>query len=186
VAAAGNAVRLQGEAVIFKYLVVQRTLMPLNVYLQVAAPDKAHRVISNLGHCIKNNAAANLFNRDFDIRNYGVTRYLKVYLYDYDAVEALTDMNVRTNTDRVDGEEGIPDWYFEPGLVFLPEEIEAGLRVGDRELRRAFRAEHGDLLTVRYWEDMQAAHRTGHVPGIHTYPESCYLHEESLADAADE
>lgn len=186
VTAASNAVRLQAHAVIFKYLVVQRTLMPLNVYLQVAAPDKARRVIGNLGHCIKNNAAANLFNRDFDVRNYGVTRYLKVYLYDFDAVESLTDLKVRTNTDRFDGEEGIPDWYFEPGVVFLPEEIEAGLRVTDRELRRAFRAEHADLLTMRYWEDMQAAHRSGQVPGIRTYPESCYLDAACPAGAADE
>lgn len=185
-AAAGNAVQLQDGAVIFKYLVVQRTLMPLNIYLQVAAPDKARRVISNLGHCIKNNAAANLFNRDFDIRNYGVTRYLKVYLYDFDAVEALTDMKVRTNTDRIDGEEGPPAWYFEEGFVFLPEEIEPGLRLADRALRRAFCAEHGNLLTVRYWEDMQAAHRTGQVPGIRTYPESCYLEGESFVEAADE
>ena len=186
VVAAGNAVRLHGDAVIFKYLVVQRTLMPLNIYLQVAAPDKALRVISNLGHCIKNNAAANLFNRDFDIRNYGVTRYLKVYLYDFDAVEALTDMKVRTNTDRIEGEEGPPAWYFEQGFLFLPEEIEPGLRLADRELRRAFRAEHGDLLTVRYWEDMQAALRVGQVPGIRTYPESCYLDGEGLVDTADE
>lgn len=185
VSAAGNAVQLQGDAVIFRYLVVQRTLMPLNIYLQIAAPDKALRVISNLGHCIKNNAAANLFNRDFDARNYGVTRYLKVYLYDYDAVEALTDVKVRTNTDRIDGEEGPPDWYFEPGFVFLPEEIEAGLRIASRELRRAFRDEHGELLTVGYWEDMQAAHASGKVPGIHTYPESCYL-EGVRAQAADE
>ncbi len=186
VAAAGNAVRLQGDAVVFKYLVVQRTLMPLNVYLRGAAPDKACRAISNLGHCIKNNAAANIFNRDFDARNYGVTRYLKVYLYDFDAVEALTDVKVRTNTDRVDGEEGIPDWYFEPGFVFLPEEMESGLRVDDRELRREFRASHGDLLTVRYWQDMQAAHRAGQIPGIRTYPESCYLDDAQTRIIADE
>lgn len=186
VTAAGNAVRLQGDAVIFKYLVVQRTLMPLNIYLQVAAPDKALRVINNLGHCIKNNAAANVFNRDFDVRNYGVTRYLKVYLYDFDAVEALTEVKVRTNTGRIDGEEGIPDWFFEPGYVFLPEEIEAGLRVAERDLRREFRAEHGDLLTTRYWESMQAAHRGGQIPGIRTYPESCYLESPPAGLVADE
>jgi len=184
--AAANAVQVQGDAVIFKYLIAQRTLMPLNVYLEGAAPDKALRVISNLGHCIRNNAAANLFNRDFDARNYGVTRYLKVFLYDYDAVEPLTDMKVRTNADRIEGEEGPPDWYFESGYVFLPEEMEAGLRIPDRELRRAFRAEHAELLTVRYWQAMQEAHRTGHVPGIHTYPESCYLRAEYLAGGADE
>lgn len=184
--AAGNAVRLQGKAVIFRYLVVQRTLSPLNIYLRTAAPEKARRVISNLGHCIRNNAAANLFNRDFDARNYGVTRYLKVYLYDYDAVEALTDMKVRTNTDRVDGEEGPPDWFFESGFVFLPEEMEAGLCIADRELCRAFRTEHAELLTVRYWEELQAAHRSGRVPGVRTYPESCYLRTERVEDVGDE
>ena len=184
--AAGNAVRLQGNAVIFRYLVVQRTLSPLNIYLRTAAPEKARRVISNLGHCIRNNAAANLFNRDFDARNYGVTRYLKVFLYDYDAVEALTDMKVRTNTDRVDGEEGPPDWFFESGFVFLPEEMEAGLCIADRELCRAFRTEHAELLTVRYWEELQAAHRSGRVPGVRTYPESCYLRGEYVEDGGDE
>jgi isocitrate dehydrogenase kinase/phosphatase len=184
--AAGNAVRVHDNIVIFKYLVVQRTLMPLNIYLQVAAPDKARRAISNLGHCIRNNAAANIFNRDFDVRNYGVTRYLKVYLYDYDAVETLTDLKVRTNTDRVDGEEGIPDWFFEPGIVFLPEEIDEGLRVDDRDLMRDFRAEHGDLLTVTYWEEMQAALRAGQVPGIRAYPELCHLGDPADEPFADE
>jgi isocitrate dehydrogenase kinase/phosphatase len=185
-AAAGNAVRLQGDAVVFKYLVVQRTLMPLNVYLKIAAPEKARRAINNLGHCIKNNAAANIFNRDFDARNYGVTRYLKVYLYDFDAVEALTDVKVRTNSDRVDGEEGIPEWFFEQGFVFLPEEMEAGLRVDERELRREFRAAHGDLMTVKYWQEMQAALRAGQIPGIRTYPESCSLSDTPDGVIADE
>jgi isocitrate dehydrogenase kinase/phosphatase len=184
--AAGNAVRLQGDAVVFRYLVVQRTLMPLNVYLKMAAPDKARRAINNLGHCIKNNAAANIFNRDFDARNYGVTRYLKVYLYDFDAVEALTDVKVRTNSDRIDGEEGIPDWFFEPGFVFLPEEMEAGLRVDERELRREFRAAHGELMTVQYWQEMQAAHRAGQIPGIRTYPESCSLGDTPSGIIVDE
>jgi isocitrate dehydrogenase kinase/phosphatase len=186
VTAAGNAVRLQGDAVVFRYLVVQRTLMPLNVYLKIAAPDKARRAINNLGHCIRNNAAANVFNRDFDARNYGVTRYLKVYLYDFDAVEALTDVKVRTNTDRVEGEEGIPEWFFEAGFVFLPEEMESGLRVDDRDLRREFRAAHGELMTVRYWEDMQAAHRSGQIPGIRTYPESCHLGDSPAGASGDE
>src|SRR5438045_9610618 len=100
----------------------------------------------NLGFCIRNNAAANVFNKDFDIRNYGVSRYLKVYLYDYDAVETLTDVKVRTNRDRCDGEEDVPSWFFEPGVTFLPEEIEAGLRGRNRQLRRVVRAADEDLL----------------------------------------
>lgn len=175
VAEASNAVRLQGSALVFKYLVVQRKLTPLNVFLKAAPEDKAIRAMTNLGYCIRHNAASNVFNKDFDVRNYGVSRYLKVYLYDYDALEVLTNVKVRTNLEREEGEEEVPGWYFEPGVVFLPEEIEVGLRVDDRRLRRAFRAAHSELLTVEYWERLQQKLRAGEVPGIVTFAESCYL-----------
>jgi isocitrate dehydrogenase kinase/phosphatase len=172
---AGNSAQLQGRALVFKYLIAQRKLTPLNVFLEGAPEDKAVRAMVNLGFCIRNNAAANVFNKDFDARNYGVSRYLKIYLYDYDAVEALTDVKVRSNRDRCDGEEDAPAWFFEPGLIFLPEEIEAGLRVRNRALRRAFRTAHSDLMSVEYWEGLQQALRAGQVPGTHTFPETCHL-----------
>jgi isocitrate dehydrogenase kinase/phosphatase len=184
--AATNAVQLQDDALVFKYLVVQRKLTPLNVFLATAAEDRATRAIVNLGYCIRNNAAANVFNKDFDARNYGVSRYLKVFLYDYDAVETLTDVKVRTNRDRLEGEEEIPGWFFEDGVVFLPEEIESGLRVGNRALRRAFRAAHGELMTVEYWERLQQELRAGEIPGIHTFPESCYLSDPGVETVANE
>ena len=172
---AGSSVQLQGPAVVFKHLIVQRKLTPLNVFLESAPESKALRTVLNLGFCIRNNAAANVFNKDFDVRNYGVSRYLKVYLYDYDAVETLTDVKVRTNLDRCDGEEDVPDWFFEPGVIFLPEEIEAGLRLSNRALRRAFRAAHADLMTTQFWQDLQKALSAGEVPGIRTLPEQCHL-----------
>jgi isocitrate dehydrogenase kinase/phosphatase len=183
---AGNSARLQGRALVFRYLIAQRKLTPLNVFLESAAEDRARRAIINLGFCIRNNAAANVFNKDFDARNYGVSRYLKIYLYDYDAVERLTDVKVRTNLHRCEGEEEVPGWFFEPGVVFLPEEIEAGLRVRNRALRRAFRDAHTELMSVDYWERLQQALRAGQVPGIHTFPESCHLGDPGAAATATE
>jgi isocitrate dehydrogenase kinase/phosphatase len=184
--AATNSVQLQGEALVFKYLIAQRKLTPLNVFLETAPEDRAVRAMINLGFCIRNNAAANIFNRDFDIRNYGVSRYLKIYLYDYDAVETLTDVKVRTNRDRYDGEEDVPDWFFEPGVIFLPEEIEVGLRVRNRTQRLAFRKAHADLLTLEYWEGLQRTLRAGEIPGIHTLPESCQLRDFGAETIATE
>jgi isocitrate dehydrogenase kinase/phosphatase len=184
--AAGNSVQRQGRALVFRYLIAQRKLTPLDVFLESAPASRAERAIINLGFCIRNNAAANVFNKDFDARNYGVSRYLKIYLYDYDAVEALTDVKVRTNRDRCEGEEEIPAWFFEPGVVFLPEEIEAGLRVRNRALRRAFRNAHAELMTVEYWEGLQQALRAGEVPGIHTFPESCQLEDFGAQTIATE
>jgi isocitrate dehydrogenase kinase/phosphatase len=183
--AAGSSVQRQGRALVFRYLIAQRKLTPLDVFLESAPAAKAERAIINLGFCIRNNAAANVFNKDFDARNYGVSRYLKIYLYDYDAVEALTDVKVRTNRDRCEGEEEVPAWFFEPGVVFLPEEIEAGLRVRNRALRRAFRAAHAELMTVEYWEGLQQALRAGEVPGIHTFPESCQLEDFGAQTATE-
>lgn len=172
---AGNALQVQDGAVVFRYLIVQRRLTPLPVFLESASAAEAARAMVNLGYCIKNNAAADIFNKDYDARNYGVSPYLRVYLYDYDALEPLTRVKVRSNLDREDGEEDVPPWFFEDGVVFLPEEIESGLRIHDRALRRHFRHSHGDLMTTDYWRQLQEALLAGQVPAVRTYPEDCDL-----------
>ena len=168
---AGESVSLRDDAVILKHLIVQRRVRPLPVFLQDATPEEAREVIVNLGHCIKNNAAANVFNKDLDARNYGVSRFQKVYLFDYDALEPLTRVKVRSNAGRFDGEDDVPDWFYEDGVIFLPEEIESGFRIHDRGMRRLFRDVHGDLLTTGYWERLQHDLDRGQVPSIRLYPE---------------
>ncbi|MCP4329221.1 MAG: bifunctional isocitrate dehydrogenase kinase/phosphatase [Alphaproteobacteria bacterium] len=173
--AASENVSLYLGNVVFRHLIVQMKMSPLPVFLETAPPTDAETAVRNLGQCIKNNAAANIFNRDLDGRNYGVSKILKVYLYDYDAIEPLTEVKIRSNLDRIDGEEDVPDWFFEEGFVFLPEEMEVGLRIDDRNLRRLFREVHGDLMTSAYWTRIQERLRDGRVPRIHTYPAECRL-----------
>ena len=168
---ASETLSLEGHRVLLKYLIVQVRVTPVPVFLVRCTAVEAETVIVNLGHCIKNNAAANVFNKDLDARNYGVSRYLKVYLFDYDAVEPLTGIKVYSNQDREEGDEEVPDWYFEEATVLLPEELEANLQFPDRSLRRLFREVHGDLLTVEYWERMQRELRAGRVPELFVYPE---------------
>lgn len=175
---ASESVHEDGEGLVFKYLIVQRKLTPLPVYLENATQRQAETAMVNLGYCIKNNAAGNIFNRDLDARNYGVTSYLKVYLFDYDALEELTDVKVRTNTDRIEGEEDIPDWYFEDGVVFLPEELTTGLCLPHRELRRRFSDEHWLLHTTGYWEGIQRDLEEGKVPSVAVYPDTEKLSAE--------
>lgn len=172
VAEAPSNVSVVGDGVVFKHIITQMKLEPLHVFLETASREDAETAVVNLGTCIKNNAAANIFNKDLDGRNYGVSRILKVYLFDYDAVEPLTEVKIRTNVGRVDGEEDVPDWFFETGTVFLPEEMMAGLRIDDRGLRRLFADTHPELMTVAYWEGMQRALAEGKVPKVRAYPES--------------
>ena len=175
-AEASETVSLHGDAVVFKYLIVQPRMTPLPIFLENADERQVRYVLESLGDCIKNNAAANIFNKDLDARNYGVSHFLKVYLFDYDALEVMVDVKIRSNLDRFDGEEDIPDWYFEDGVIFLPEEIEAGLCIRDREQRQMFREYHGDLLTAGYWENLQYELSQNQVPAIKVYPDTCRLH----------
>jgi isocitrate dehydrogenase kinase/phosphatase len=172
---ASKTVSQQRDMIVFKYLIVQPRMTPLPVFLENAGAREVRIVIESLGDCIKNNASANIFNKDLDARNYGVSHFLKVYLYDYDALEVMVDVKIRSNLDRIDGEEDIPDWYFEDGVIFLPEEIEAGLCINDREQRQLFREFHSDLLTTDYWETLQDELGQNLVPAIKVYPDSCRL-----------
>ena len=169
---ASETVSLHGDDVIFKYLIVQIKLTPLPIYLEDATEKQAETAITNLGYCIKNNAAANIFNKDLDARNYGIGSYSKVYLFDYDALEKLTEVKIRTNLDREDGEEDIPDWYFEDGVVFLPEELISGLCIRQRWLCDFFARRHAKLLTTEYWTEIQNDLLKGTIPSVSVYPDN--------------
>ena len=174
---ASETVSLYGDDVIFKYLIVQIKLTPLPVYLENATERQAQTAITNLGYCIKNNAAADIFNRDLDARNYGISSYSKVYLFDYDALEKLTEVKIRTNLDREAGEEDIPDWFFEDGVVFLPEELVSGLCIRQRWLCDYFARRHAKLLTMDYWVEIQNDLLAGTIPGVSVYPDNERIRE---------
>ncbi len=172
---AAQSVQVDDEGVLVRSLIVQLRIVPLPVYLTSARHDQIVDAMVSLGRCIRNNAAINVFNRDLDSRNYGVGRYGRIFLFDYDAVEKLTDVKIRTNTDREPGEEALPDWVFEDGTIFLPEEIDYGMQFGNTFALQTFREVNGDLLGVQYWEAMQQSLQRGEVPELSMYPQSCRL-----------
>jgi hypothetical protein len=169
-------VQVDDDGVFLRSLIVQMKIIPLPVFLETATEAETREVIISLGHCIRNNAATNIFNKDLDSRNYGVGRYGRVFLFDYDAVEKLTDVKIRTNSDREPGEEAVPDWFFEDGNHFPARGARARHAARDTRARRIFREENADLLTVEYWEDVQQKLLRGEIPGLRVYPDSCKLH----------
>ncbi|HEY5263366.1 MAG TPA: isocitrate dehydrogenase kinase/phosphatase AceK regulatory subunit [Steroidobacteraceae bacterium] len=172
---AAGSVQVVEDSVYLRSLIVQLKIVPLPVFLETAGEDEINAVIISLGHCIRNNAATNIFNKDLDSRNYGVGRYGRVLLFDYDAVEKLTEIKIRTNSDREPGEEAVPSWFFEDGVIFLPEELEHGMQFRNDYARRCFRRENADLLTLEYWLDVQQKLQRGEVPGLRMYPDSAKL-----------
>jgi isocitrate dehydrogenase kinase/phosphatase len=181
-----QSVQVEADSVLLRSLIVQLKIIPLPVFLEHADETETREVIVSLGQCIRNNAATNIFNKDLDSRNYGVGRYGRVFLFDYDAVEQLTEVKIRTNVDREPGEEAVPDWVFEDGVVFLPEELLHGMQLMNPYARRCFRTENDDLLRVEYWLDIQRRLLRGEVPELSMFPESCKLPSESAADEFSE
>jgi isocitrate dehydrogenase kinase/phosphatase len=178
---AAGSVQVDGDSVFIRSLIVQIKIVPLPVYLEQASESEIRTVIVSLGNCIRNNAATNIFNRDLDSRNYGVGRYGRVLLFDYDAVEKLTDVKIRTNLEREPGEEDVPGWFFEDGVVFLPEELEYGMQLKNDLARRLFRRVNADLMGVEYWLNVQRHLERGEVLELRVYPDSSKL----VADAAE-
>jgi isocitrate dehydrogenase kinase/phosphatase len=172
---AAGSVQVDRDGVYLRLLIAQLKIVPLPVFLETAGEDATRAVMVSLGHCIRNNAATNIFNKDLDSRNYGVGRYGRVFLFDYDAVEKLTDVKIRTNAGREPGEEAVPEWFFEDGVIFLPEELEHGMQFKTSHARRCFREENCDLLSVEYWHDVQQKLLRGEVPGLQMYPDSTKL-----------
>jgi isocitrate dehydrogenase kinase/phosphatase len=172
---ATRSVQVDAEGVLVRSLIVQLKIVPLPVYLESASNDETRAAMVSLGDCIRNNAATNIFNKDLDSRNYGVGRYGRVLLFDYDAVEKLTDVKIRTNRDREAGEDTPPDWFFESGTIFLPEELESGMQFRNRHARKCFREENADLLEVAYWRDLQERLQRGEIPALSMYPDSARL-----------
>ncbi len=178
---AAGSVCVEGDSVLIRSLIVQFKITPLPIFLESASDAQIEEAMVSLGRCIRNNAAANIFNKDLDARNYGIGHYGKVFLFDYDAVEQLTDVKVRTNLDRIDGEDDPPAWFFEQGVVFLPEELEPGLRLHSRTARRHFRHHNADLLRPEYWRDLQRRLEAGEVIGLELYPEARRLGQGSVS-----
>jgi len=172
---AAGSVQVDQDGVYLRQLIVQMKIVPLPVFLETADEDATRAVMVSLGHCIRNNAATDIFNKDLDSRNYGVGRYGRVFLFDYDAVEKLTDVKIRTNSGREPGEEAVPEWFFEDGVIFLPEELEHGMQLKSSYARRCFREENSDLLSVEYWQDVQQKLERGEVPGLRVYPDGTKL-----------
>jgi isocitrate dehydrogenase kinase/phosphatase len=174
-AQAAGTVHVEQDAVFMRSLISQLKIVPLPVFLDSANESETRTVIISLGHCIRNNAATNIFNKDLDSRNYGVGRYGRVFLFDYDAVEKLTDVKIRTNADREPGEEVLPSWFFEDGVIFLPEELEYGMQLKNDFARRCFRKENSDLLSVHYWQEVQQKLLRNEVPELKMYPDASKL-----------
>lgn len=159
--------------IVIRHLYTERRLRPLDLYLREAPAEAAEAAVIEYGTAIRDLACANIFPGDLLLKNFGVSRHGRVIFYDYDELALLTDVRIRAlPRARNDEEEMSAEPFFsvderdvfpEQWLPFL---VPAG------PLREVFLREHGDLLTVDFWQEMQRRQETGEIPDFYPYPQT--------------
>jgi isocitrate dehydrogenase kinase/phosphatase len=166
----GGTVRVEGDQVYFRHLYTERRVTPLNLYLRQVDEPRAVDAVLDYGQAIKDLAAANIFTGDMLLKNFGVTRHGRVIFYDYDELCLLTECRFREipRSHHDEDEYSAEPWFPVGESDVFPEEFRAFLSLPGKP-GEAFKAVHGDLLTVEYWRRMQRLAEEGEVVDIFPY-----------------
>jgi isocitrate dehydrogenase kinase/phosphatase len=177
---AGRTVHHLAGSVAIDHLYTERLMTPLDVYLRRSDPESARRIVLDYGQAIKDLAAANVFPGDFLLKNFGVTRHGRVIFYDYDELCLVTDCRFRRIPQATHPEDELSaqSWFSVAEEDVFPEEFPRFLGLGP-ELLETFRAAHGEVFEVEFWEDMQRRQQAGEIMDFFPYPASRRLGSDS-------
>jgi isocitrate dehydrogenase kinase/phosphatase len=167
---AAHSVHEDGADLVFDHMYVERRMTPLNLYLRDAAPEAAVRVALDYGQCIRDLACTDIFPGDLLLKNFGVTRHGRVIFYDYDELCRVTDCNFRDLPQAANDEDEMraEAWFYVAENDVFPETFMRFLAFGDAE-RAALLRVHAEILTAKYWRDVQRRLREGEVVEVLPY-----------------
>lgn len=162
---------VEGDSLVVKHMYLERRLTPLDMFLATASSSAKREAVSQLGNCLRDLAAANIFPGDMLPKNFGVTRYGRVVCYDYDEMGPLTDFNFRNfPAPRDDADElAAEPWYGVGPADIFPAEL-ATFMFTDQESRQMYHEENADLSAPEFWEAQQARARAGQIGEFFSYP----------------
>jgi isocitrate dehydrogenase kinase/phosphatase len=177
----GNSIELTDDEVVIKHLYIERKMTPLNMYLEQEQDESNVRnALDDLGLCIKQIAAANIFPGDMLQKNFGITRHGRVIFYDYDEICYMHQRQFRA-LPKSDDPYAIDTLSVGPTDVF-PEQFEHFI-VGKKHLKTVLKELHPDLMTCEYWLALQAKASEGEVQHFTPYAESKRLTHASSSVA---
>lgn len=150
---AAGSIEISGDELIIKHLYIERKMTPLNLYLQQEqSPQKIERALDELGLCIKQIAAANIFPGDMLHKNFGITRHGRVIFYDYDEICLMHQRTFR-DLPTSDDPFAMDTLSVSPEDVF-PEQFEHFI-VGKRSFKEILKRLHPELMQPSYWRQLQ-------------------------------
>ena len=166
----GSLIEDDGEVLVIHHMYIERRMIPLNIYLQEAAPEQVAHAVVEYGNAIKELAAANIFPGDMLWKNFGVTRHGKVVFYDYDEIEYLTDCKFRRVPQaRTEEEEMSAEVWYAVGPKDIFPETFGPFLLGNAAVREVFLQHHGDLLDAAFWQGHKERILAGFVHDVFPY-----------------
>ncbi|WP_077279118.1 bifunctional isocitrate dehydrogenase kinase/phosphatase [Thioalkalivibrio denitrificans] len=177
---------IEGDVLFIRHMYIEKRMVPLNVYLEDAPPEKARTALDDWGRAIKQLMAVNIFPGDLLFKNFGVTSSGKVVFYDYDEICYLTECNFRkippprTPEDELSSE----PWYAVGPHDIFPEEFPTFLTT-DPQQRRLLRELHPELFDYSYWQQRQKEVENGVYGDVFPYPRRVRFPRPEAAPAQD-
>ncbi len=168
-----SSLEFDGDRVVIAHLYIEKRMSPLNEYLSGASDARRRHAIDEFGRAIRDLAGANIFPGDMMLKNFGVTRHLRVVFYDYDEIRYLTECNFRHIPPAPSPADELlsQPWYsVGPDDVF-PEQF-AEFFFSDPESRRLFYRNHRALIDPDFWIGMKRRILSGDQPDVIPYPEA--------------
>ncbi|HEX4233723.1 MAG TPA: bifunctional isocitrate dehydrogenase kinase/phosphatase [Caldimonas sp.] len=158
------------DTLVIRHVYIERRMIPLNIYLQEAAPEQVAAVVVEYGNAIKDLVRANIFPGDMLWKNFGVTRHGKVVFYDYDEIEYLTTCNFRRVPEaRTEEDELASEVWYKVGPKDVFPETFAPFLLGNPAVREVFLAHHADLLEPAFWQGHKQEILAGYVHDVFPY-----------------
>jgi len=159
-----HSVHRDGADLVFDHMYVERRMTPLNLYLRDAGPAAAARAALDYGQCIRDLACTDIFPGDLLLKNFGVTRHGRVIFYDYDELCRVTDCNFRDLPQAQNPEDEMRGeaWFYVADNDVFPETFMRFLAFGEAERATLLRV-HAEILTAKFWRDVQRRLREGEV-----------------------
>jgi isocitrate dehydrogenase kinase/phosphatase len=147
---------------VIEHLYIERRLLPLNLFIEHADPNRVRQALLEYGNCVRELASANIFPGDLLLKNFGVTRLGRVVFYDYDELCELTDCRFRRMPAPRDDDEEMSS---EPYVVadkndIFPEQFPTFL-IPPGIPRQLFLSLHAELANPAYWTAQQDRVKAG-------------------------
>ncbi|MEM9455410.1 MAG: bifunctional isocitrate dehydrogenase kinase/phosphatase [Myxococcota bacterium] len=155
---APSQVWVEGPRVVIQHAYIEEKMTPLDLYLADASLDDAVRALLDYGTAIKELAAHNIFAGDLLWKNFGVNRFGRLVLYDYDEIRPLLDCNFRAIPPPRSLEDEMsaqPYYSVRENDVFPEEWLPFVAPRRPPPLREAFMDVHAELFEPGFWRGVQ-------------------------------